>query len=199
MIVFARGLPDKLHTRIYLPERRGRAGRRSAAVVARRGRARYAHRDAHARRRPSPRHPAAGREGDRVPCLLTTIVPGDDASDALEAGLLSPVTARTRRVASDDVVLRHLVEAEVALGRALVRGRIAPRIDPGSARRRGGSLRGCATSTSPRLAARRRRRRQPGHPADRRCCARGWRASTRMPPPGSTAGRRARTSSTPRS
>ena len=75
VVVFARGLPDKLHTRIYLPERRRAARRRPAAVLARRGRARYAHRDAPARRQPAPRHPAAGREGDRVPCLLTVTGP----------------------------------------------------------------------------------------------------------------------------
>ena len=70
-IVFARGLPDKLHTRIYLPDDEAAARRRRAALLARRGRARYAHRDAHACGRPPPRHPAARREGDRVPCLLT--------------------------------------------------------------------------------------------------------------------------------
>ena len=69
-IVFARGLPDKLHTRIYLPEDASGSPPTRCCPRSRRG-ARYPHRDAHARRRTPPRHPAAGREGDRVPCLLT--------------------------------------------------------------------------------------------------------------------------------
>lgn len=49
------------------------------------------------------------------------------ARDApVDAALLSPVTARTRGVASDDVVLRHLVGAELALSRALVAVGAAP-------------------------------------------------------------------------
>ena len=65
------GLPDKLHTRIYLPEDEALLAADPLLLVARRRRARYAHRDAHACGRPPPRHPAAGREGDRVPCFLT--------------------------------------------------------------------------------------------------------------------------------
>ncbi|GAA1972996.1 lyase family protein [Microbacterium pumilum] len=51
---------------------------------------------------------------------------GEDAAAPVDAGLLSPVTARTRGAASDDVVLRHLVEAEISLGRALVSVGAAP-------------------------------------------------------------------------
>ena len=48
VIVFARGLPDKLHHPHLSPRARGAPGERSAALLARRRRARYAHRDAHA-------------------------------------------------------------------------------------------------------------------------------------------------------
>jgi 3-carboxy-cis,cis-muconate cycloisomerase len=57
-------------------------------------------------------------------------LPSDESPEAagtpIDAGLLSAVTARTRRVASDDVVLRHLVDAELALSRALVAVGAAP-------------------------------------------------------------------------
>ena len=69
--VRARACPTSSTPASTFPSDEDAARRRPAAVLARRRRARYAHRDAHARRRTPPRHPAAGREGDRVPCLLT--------------------------------------------------------------------------------------------------------------------------------
>ena len=57
-------------------------------------------------------------------------MPSDDPSPAddvpIDAGLLSPLTARTRHLASDAVVLQHIVDAEFALSRALVAEGLAP-------------------------------------------------------------------------
>ena len=200
VIVFARGLPDKLHTRIYLPDDEEALRRRRAAVLARRRRARYAHRDAHARGRPSPRHPAAGREGDRVPCLLT-IDPrlGGDAR-AFDAGLLSPVTLGFDDVGDGCRVPRRAGDrrgrADPRLGGAGVgdarRDEISDRFGLG-ARRASSALSMASTSSrSPRDAV------AGGNPVIPLIAAMKAAVDARTAAARSTAVRRARTSSTPR-
>ena len=80
VIVFARGLPDKLHTRAYLPEDEARLaadpllasldeGERATLIASRDG-----------RRRPALRHPAAGRGRDGLPGVLTVRGPVPESS-----------------------------------------------------------------------------------------------------------------------
>ena len=133
VIVFARGLPDKLVTRIYLPEHEDLLAADALLSSLAPGGARYAHRNAHPRRVPAARHPAAGREGDRLPCLLThrptsrsrSPIPARVGRPG-DVGLLSPVSIGAGDAASDRVVVAHLIEAELALTRALVAQGLAP-------------------------------------------------------------------------
>ena len=158
VIVFARGLPDKLHTRIYLPEDDDRLAADPLLSSLDAGRARYAHRDAHARRQPAPRHPAAGREGDRVPCLLTRPAASRSRGrPGARVGLLSPVTVGLRRRSDgcrDPRRARHR------------RGRAGPRVGRASASRR--PRVGCDrrwTRPSPSRTRRSTRPRWPRHPS----------------------------------
>ena len=135
-------------------------------------RARYAHRDAHARRRPAARHPAAGRERDRLPRVLTGSRawqgggPSSRRRTLCEArvGLLSPVTVGHDDAVTDAAILAALVDRRGRPGPGVRRRRRRTGIH----RRPGGrDLRGRARNRRGRSGRGIRRRRQPRDPARR--------------------------------
>ena len=138
------------------------------------GRARYAHRDAHARRRTCTT--TSGCRARRRPCSLPSDDRPDEPSAALDVGLLSPVTVGLRRRGDGCRVPRRARHrrgrARPARWAGVGRRRRASRDEISRPLRLDGAGEPCA---APRIDVARarggiRRRRQSGDPAHRRAC-----------------------------
>ena len=128
LTVFARGLPNRLFTRAYLPA--DDAARSADPLLSAVEEGRRDHAGRRPRRAGLPlRHPAAGRGRDRLPHLSATLTGMAD--------LLWPGDERAGDLFSDAALLKAMVDVESAWLAALVSAGIAPSSAGARARRPG--------------------------------------------------------------